>query len=166
MPANLPAEAKAKWAQVCSLRSAPEKIKLMREFFRLFPSIKEQISSWQYQTPHRGARTEIEKTRATQKGGGRQSGFSIPKEGAGQVIVLGPNESWKKQSPISVTNAKPEISPLPFTTQKPTPGMLHTKMCSFSLLILLLWLKAHLKARWVFPSHRLGEERRRLIFDG
>ncbi|MEM2457103.1 MAG: GTP-binding protein, partial [Candidatus Bathyarchaeia archaeon] len=37
MVTNLPAEAKAKWAEVVACRSPQEKIKLMREFLSLVP---------------------------------------------------------------------------------------------------------------------------------
>ncbi|MEM2421497.1 MAG: hypothetical protein QW637_07015, partial [Acidilobaceae archaeon] len=40
MPANLPAEAKAKWAEVTVSCSPEEKIRLMREFLSLVPKHK------------------------------------------------------------------------------------------------------------------------------
>ena len=74
----------------------------------------------------------MEKSRARRKGG-RSGGFSIPKEGAGQIIILGATNVGKSSLLSSVTNARPEVSPLPFTTQKPVPGMLPYEDVQFQL---------------------------------
>ncbi len=132
MVTNLPAEAKAKWAEVVACRSTPEKIRLMREFISLVPkhkgtskllaNVKRRISELE---------RELEKSKARRKSS--KAGFAIPKEGAGQIVIIGPPNVGKSSLLASVTNAKPEISPLPFTTQKPTPGMLQYEDIQFQL---------------------------------
>ncbi len=134
MVTNLPAEAKAKWAQVASCRSIPEKIKLMREFISLVPkhkgtskllsNVKRRIADLEEQ---------IEKARSRRKGGSGGGGFSIPKEGAGQIIVLGLTNSGRSTLLSAVTNANPETSPLPYTTQKPVIGMLPFQDVQFQI---------------------------------
>ncbi len=132
MVTNLPAEAKAKWAEVVACRSPREKIKLMREFLSLVPKHK-GTSKLVANVKRRIAELEreIEKSKARRRGGG--FGFAIPKEGAGQIVILGPPNVGKSSLLASVTNAKPEISPIPFTTQKPTPGMLQYEDIQFQL---------------------------------
>lgn len=132
MVTNLPAEAKAKWAEVVACRSPREKIKLMREFLSLVPKHK-GTSKLVANVKRRIAELEreLEKSKARRRGGGL--GFAIPKEGAGQIIILGPPNVGRSSLLASVTNAKPEISPIPFTTQKPTPGMLQYKDIQFQL---------------------------------
>ncbi|MEM1989109.1 MAG: GTPase [Candidatus Bathyarchaeia archaeon] len=132
MVTNLPAEAKAKWAQVVACRSTQEKIKLMREFLSLVPkhkgtsrlvaNVKRRIAELE---------RELEESKARRKGGG--VGFALPKEGAGQIVILGPPNVGKSSLLASVTNAKPEISPIPFTTQRPIPGMLQYQDIQFQL---------------------------------
>ncbi|MFN2138300.1 MAG: GTPase, partial [Candidatus Promineifilaceae bacterium] len=62
----------------------------------------------------------------TKKGGSRHTSvFSIEKEGAGQVAVIGPPNSGKSSLVTALTNASPEISSAPFTTWAPTPGMMN-----------------------------------------
>ncbi|MEM1587001.1 MAG: GTPase [Candidatus Bathyarchaeia archaeon] len=132
MVTNLPAEAKAKWAEVVAARSPEEKVRLMREFLSLVPkhkgtsklvaNIKRKIAELE---------RELERSKARRRGGG--PGFAIPKEGAGQILILGPPNVGKSSLLAAVTNAKPEISPLPFTTQKPIPGMLQYKDIQFQL---------------------------------
>ncbi|MCD6469565.1 50S ribosome-binding GTPase [Candidatus Bathyarchaeota archaeon] len=133
MVTNLPAEAKAKWAEVVACRSTPRKIKLMREFLALVPkhkgtsklvaNIKRRIAELE---------RELESAKTRRKGGGRY-GFAIPKEGAGQIVILGPPNVGKSSLLAAITNAKPEITPFPFTTQKPTPGMLQYEDVQFQL---------------------------------
>ncbi|MEM2673867.1 MAG: GTPase, partial [Candidatus Bathyarchaeia archaeon] len=132
MVTNLPAEAKAKWAEVVACRSTPEKIKLMREFLSLVPKHK-GTSKLVANVKRRIAELEreLEKSKARRKGSG--VGFAIPKEGAGQIVILGLPNVGKSSLLASVTNAKPEISPLPFTTQRPIPGMLQHEDIQFQL---------------------------------
>ncbi|MBS7654525.1 MAG: GTPase [Candidatus Bathyarchaeia archaeon] len=132
MVTNLPAEAKAKWAEVVACRSTPEKIRLMREFISLVPKHK-GTSKLLANVKRRIAELEreLEKSKARRKGS--RAGFAIPKEGAGQIVIIGPPNVGKSSLLASVTNASPEISPLPFTTQKPTPGMLQYEDVQFQL---------------------------------
>jgi len=134
MVTNLPAEAKAKWAEVVACRSIPEKIKLMREFISLVPkhkgtskllaNVRRRIADLEH---------ELERSKARRKGG-RGRSFSIPKEGAGQIVILGPTNVGRSSLLVSVTNAKPEVGPLPHTTQKPVPGMLPYQDVQFQLI--------------------------------
>ncbi len=52
------------------------------------------------------------------------SEYHIDKEGAGQVAVIGPPNAGKSALLQAATNAEPEVSPAPFTTWGPTPGMM------------------------------------------
>ena len=64
---------------------------------------------------------EVSRTAAT-KGGGRS--FKIPRQGAGTCVVIGGPNAGKSQFLATMTNARPEVAPYPFTTQQPTPGMM------------------------------------------
>jgi len=123
MVTNLPPEAKAKWAEASACRSLPEKIRLMREFLSLVPKHK-GTSRLVAHVKRRIAELEeeLERSKARRRGSG--VGFAVPKEGAGQIVILGPPNVGKSSLLAAVTNAKPEVSPVPFTTQKPVPGML------------------------------------------
>jgi len=50
--------------------------------------------------------------------------FQIEKEGAGQVALIGPTNVGKSSLIRALTKAEPEISAAPYTTWKPTPGMM------------------------------------------
>ncbi len=132
MVTNLPAEAKAKWAEVVACRSTPEKIRLMREFISLVPKHK-GTSNLLANVRRRIAilERELERKRSRRKGG--YGGFSIPKEGAGQIIILGPTNVGRSSLLASVTGAKAEASPVYFATRKPIVGMLPYHDIQFQL---------------------------------
>ena len=54
----------------------------------------------------------------------RRTGFYIRKEGAEQVILIGPPNVGKSQILAILTEATPEIADYPFTTKVPMPGMM------------------------------------------
>jgi hypothetical protein len=54
----------------------------------------------------------------------RRTGFYISREGAGQVMLVGPANAGKSQLLAAVTEALPEIAEYPFTTKTPIPGMM------------------------------------------
>jgi len=66
---------------------------------------------------------ELEETRAS-KGGKPRASYYIPREGAGQVIVIGPANSGKSSILGRFTKAHVEIADYPFTTRKLQPGMM------------------------------------------
>ncbi|RJS92610.1 TGS domain-containing protein [Candidatus Bathyarchaeota archaeon] len=132
MVTNLPAEAKAKWAEVVACKSIPEKIRLMREFLSLVPKHK-GTSNLLANVRRRIAilERELERKRTRRKGG--YGGFSVPKEGAGQIVILGPTNVGRSSLLVSVTSAKAEVSPVYFATRKPIVGMLPYHDIQFQL---------------------------------
>jgi len=132
MVTNLPAEAKAKWAEVVACRSIPEKIKLMREFISLVPKHK-GTSNLLANVRRRIANLERELERKKSRRKGGYGGFSIPKEGAGQIIILGPTNVGRSSLLVSLTSAKAEVSPIYFATREPIVGMLPYRDIQFQL---------------------------------
>jgi hypothetical protein len=123
MPANLPAEAQKKWDEVAATRDPKEKIQLLQEFLALVPKHKgtEKLCK---QTKRQIAtlRREIEE-RKQRKVGTRGPKFFFEKEGAAQIVILGPTKVGRSSLLASITNAKVEISDYPFTTLEPALGM-------------------------------------------
>ncbi len=50
--------------------------------------------------------------------------FKFPRQGAGQVVLLGPPNAGKSQLLSKLTKATPAVAPYPFTTREPVPGMM------------------------------------------
>ncbi|RLE83120.1 MAG: GTP-binding protein [Thermoprotei archaeon] len=132
MPANLPAEAKAKWRKYLEARTPEEKLKALQEFLSAVPRHKgtEKLVS---QIRHKIAvlRREIEEKKRKRKGRGPR--FFIEKEGDVQIILVGLANSGKSSLLAILTNAKTEISNMPYTTKKPVPGMFVYKGIYFQL---------------------------------
>jgi uncharacterized protein len=50
--------------------------------------------------------------------------YKFPRQGAGQVVLLGPPNAGKSSLLAKLTKATPAIAPYPFTTREPIPGMM------------------------------------------
>ena len=134
MPANLPAEAKHKWSEVATAKNPQEKIQKIEEFLSLVPKHKgtERLRG-QAKRQIALLRKEIieRKQRKIGKGGPK---FFLEKEGAAQIVILGPTKVGRSSLLVAVTNAKVEVSDYPYTTREPTPGMLQYKDLQFQII--------------------------------
>jgi len=121
MPANLPPQYLEAEKKYRLAKDPEEKIEALRVMLAVMPRHKGTDKL------HAGLRRKIarlsqeaEKKYAT----ARRAGFYIRKEGAGQVILVGPANVGKSQLLAAVTEASPGIASYPFTTQTPIPGMM------------------------------------------
>ena len=133
MPTNLPPEARAKWAKTLEARTPEEKLKALQEFLSSIPDHK-GTSKLRAHVRHQIAvlRRLIEEQRARRRGGGGPS-FSVEKEGAAQIVMLGMTNSGRSSLLRALTNAKPEVSDQPYTTDRPVPGMMPYEDLQFQL---------------------------------
>ncbi len=66
------------------------------------------------------AEVTVEKKKGTKKG----VSHKIPRQGAGQVLIIGGPNCGKSRLMAELTNAEPEVADYPFTTREPQPGMM------------------------------------------
>jgi ribosome-interacting GTPase 1 len=122
MPANLPPEYLEVEKRYRAAKNPTEKLACLEDMLTLLPK-------------HKGTdklradlRRRISKVKASSQAkksaGKRESAFQIDKEGAGQVVVVGPANVGKSALVARLTNANPEVADFPLTTWKPTPGMM------------------------------------------
>ena len=123
MPTNLPPEYYKIEKLYKEATDHAEKIELLEEMMSKIPKHKG--------TDHLRAdlRRKLSKMKASsqgsKKGVSRQASiYNFSKEGAGQIVVVGAPNVGKSSLVASETNANPEVSPAPFTTWGPTPGMM------------------------------------------
>jgi len=133
MPTNLPAEAKHKWAEVSEAKNPQRKLQLLQEFLSLVPKHKGTAKlRAQVKKQMATLRREIEEKKRKRAGRGGPK-FFIEKEGAAQLALIGLTNVGKSSLLAATTNAKVEVSPAPYTTREPTPGMLVYKDIQFQI---------------------------------
>jgi ribosome-interacting GTPase 1 len=121
MPANLPPQYFEAEKRFRSAREPEEKIAALQAMLAIMPRHKgtDKLHAALRRKIARFSQ-EAEKKYAT----ARRTGFYISREGAGQVMLVGPANAGKSQLLAAVTEAIPEIAEYPFTTKTPIPGMM------------------------------------------
>jgi hypothetical protein len=124
MPANLTPQYKEAEERFRKATTREEKLDALREMLALLPKHKgtEKI---QADLRHRVAKIEQEAAGARRSGPQRADPGHVPREGAGQWVLLGPPNAGKSALLRALTSAHPEVAPYPFTTRLPQPGMMH-----------------------------------------
>jgi ribosome-interacting GTPase 1 len=125
MPANLPPQYYEVEREYNQERDPREKLRLAEELLRIMPKHKG--------TDHLQAdiKTKIAKLKrqiaAPKKAGGtRQTTLMdyVEREGAGQIILVGPPNSGKSSLIDALTNAEPLVADYPYSTREPLTGMM------------------------------------------
>jgi ribosome-interacting GTPase 1 len=122
MPANLTPQYLAAEQKYREAKTPQEKLRALREMFAVMPKhkgtdrlqgdIKRKIAKLTEEIEH------------VKKSGGKRYNEYVPREGAGQVVLLGPPNAGKSSIIDRLTHATPEVGPYPFTTKKPLPAMM------------------------------------------
>jgi ribosome-interacting GTPase 1 len=123
MPANLPPQyfaAEKRWREATTIE---DQIGALREMLSIMPKHK-GTDKLQADLKRRIAKLHREAKEQHKKGGHRVQLGYVPKEGAGQVAVIGPPNVGKSALVRAMTHAHPDVAPYPFTTQKPGPAMM------------------------------------------
>jgi ribosome-interacting GTPase 1 len=133
LPANLTAEAKAKWKEALAARNPKEKLQAYQEFLSAIPKHKgnERLRA-QTKTKIAALKDEIVAERAKRRGVSRSS-WAVEREGAARIVMFGPTNAGRSSLLKSITNARPIVAPYDYTTQRPVPGMLPYEDIQFQL---------------------------------
>ncbi|MFX0117363.1 MAG: GTPase, partial [Candidatus Hodarchaeota archaeon] len=126
MPTNLTAEAQAAWERYLEAKTTAERIRCLEEYISEVPKHKgaEKLL--------RDAKTRLSKLKAQQveerarrKGTGEK--WLVPKEEEAQLSLIGLPNSGKTSFLNQLTGSSYDVGDFPFTTVKPTPGVINCK---------------------------------------
>lgn len=132
MPANLTAEAQAKWQEAQLATNPREKLQAYQEFLSAIPKHKgnERLRA-QIKTKIAELKEELAIQRGKRAVG--RSGWFVGREGAAQVMIFGPTNAGRSSLLRSLTNAQVTVASYSYTTQTPVPGMLQYEDIQFQL---------------------------------
>jgi small GTP-binding protein len=124
MAVNLPPQYHDAEARYKKGRTPEEKLAALREMWVILPKHKasEKVQA-ELKTKISELNDEIEHARLGPKKAAPGT-FKIQKQGAGQVVLLGPPNAGKSRLLSKLTKASPAVAPYPFTTREPIPGMM------------------------------------------
>lgn len=152
MPANLSPDYHRAEARFRDAVTHEEKIEALEEMLRVVPKhkgtdglqgdIKARLAKLKKQPPSRTGK-------ATHT-------HLIPREGAGQIALVGPPNTGKSSLVAGLTHARPEIAAYPFTTREAVPGMMRFQDITFQLIDLPPLNEEHVEP-WVFDIVRRAD---------
>jgi hypothetical protein len=152
MPANLTPEYRRAEERHRAAKSPEERLEALEEMLRVVPK-------------HKGTdglqadlKARISKLRKQPSSKAGKSTFShmVPREGAGQVVLVGLPNAGKSALVAALTRATPEVADYPFTTREATPGMMRFERVAIQLLDLPALSRQHVEP-WVFDLVRTAD---------
>ena len=132
MPANLPPQYFEAEKRYREAQSPEDKVAALEEMLTIMPKHK---GTDKLRADIRRRISKVKSLPKQKKGASRrESEYSIDREGAAQVVVLGPPNVGKSALVATLTKADPEVADFPHSTWKPTPGMAPYENIQFQLI--------------------------------
>ena len=132
MPTNLPPDYFDAEKRYREAKAPAQKIACLEEMLTIMPKHK---GTDKLRADLRKRISKLKVASQSKKGlGKRESAYHIDKEGAGQVVVVGPANVGKSALVARLTNANPEVADFPHTTWNPLPGMVSVENIQIQLI--------------------------------
>lgn len=153
MPANLPPEYIQAEKRFREAKTPAEKVAALEAMLAIMPHHK---GTDKLRASLRRKLSKLKDEQERKKGGGRAALYSVKREGAGQVVLVGLPNVGKSHLVASLTNAEPEVADYPFTTQRPQAGMMAFENVQIQLVDLPALTEGHTEP-WVFNIMRSAD---------
>jgi ribosome-interacting GTPase 1 len=103
-------------------QSAAEQVECLQLMLKLVPKHKssEKLQA-DLKTRLKEAKEQVQKEKSTPVS---KTSYRFPKQGVGQVIIIGAPNCGKSRLLKELTNAEPDVADYPFTTREPMPAMM------------------------------------------
>ena len=132
MPANLPPQYFEAEERFRKAKTPEDKVDALEEMLAIMPKHK---GTDKLKAMLRERISKLKDQAQKKKGATRQkTAYDIEKEGAAQIVIIGPPNTGKSSLVKLITNASPEVANFPHTTHKPTPGMAQYENIQFQLI--------------------------------
>jgi hypothetical protein len=122
MPANLPPQYYEAERRYRLAKANQERLAILKEMWAIMPKHK-GTDKLQADLKAKISQLKREMQKKTKVGKSTYS-HHITREGAAQVVLLGPSNVGKSQILVSLTRASPQVAPYPFTTRDTVVGMM------------------------------------------
>jgi ribosome-interacting GTPase 1 len=152
MPANLTPDYHRAEDNFRQAKTVEAKIEALEEMLRVVPKHKGTDG---LQADLKARISKLKKQPASKAGRVAHSHL-IPREGAGQIALVGPPNTGKSSLVAALTHARPAIAEYPFTTREATPGMMKFEDIAFQLIDLPPLNEEHVEP-WVFDMVRRAD---------
>ena len=135
MPTNLPPEAMDKWELVEAAHTPKEKMDAMIEFLKYVPHHKGTMKlRGEMNRKISLIRADLDKKK--RMGTGKSSGgpkLFVEKEGSAQIALIGMTNVGKSCLMSATTNSKVVVTPTPYSTHEPVPGIMNYSDVQFQI---------------------------------
>src|SRR5262245_2567415 len=124
MAVNLPPQYHDAEARYKKAQTPEDKLAALKEMWVILPKHKasEKVQA-ELKTKISELTDQIEHAKTAPKKAAHGT-FKFSRQGAGQVVFLGPPNAGKSLLLTKLTKATPAVAPYPFTTREPVPGMM------------------------------------------
>ena len=122
MPANLTPQYQKAENAYRQAQSAGERVECLEEMLAIIPKHK-GTDKLQADLRKRLKEARAEST-SEQSSDKKSRSYKVPRQGAGQVVLVGGPNAGKSRVVDELTNASPEVTDYPFATREPLPAMM------------------------------------------
>ena len=122
MPANLTPQYQKAENAYRQAQSAGERVECLEEMLAIIPKHKgtDKLQA-DLRKRLKEARAESTSEQSSEK---KSRSYKVPRQGAGQVVLVGGPNAGKSRVVEELTNASPEVTDYPFATREPLPAMM------------------------------------------